>query len=122
MVDKGLVHPDCGIFFAYLAVMLIGLFIGNLFFMVTMMIVLRSVFDEEKVIALSLASFITNLFGFIPAPVIYGFFIDLCCILWNRQCPNGKFSIEIYILLDQFQNEAIVCSTTTTCSQKCSTE
>uniref|UniRef100_A0A1I7U0H2 Solute carrier organic anion transporter family member n=1 Tax=Caenorhabditis tropicalis TaxID=1561998 RepID=A0A1I7U0H2_9PELO len=95
-VDKGLVHPECDIFFAYLAVMMIGLFIGNLFFMVTMMIVLRSVFDEEKVIALSLASFITNLFGFIPAPVIYGFFIDLCCILWNRQCPNERGNCVLY--------------------------
>lgn len=41
MVNKGLVHPECDIFFAYLAVMMIGLFLGNLFFMVTMMIVLR---------------------------------------------------------------------------------
>ncbi|CAI5454875.1 unnamed protein product [Caenorhabditis angaria] len=95
-VNNGLVHPECDIFYGYLAVMLIGLFLGNLFFMVTMMIVLRSVYDEEKVIALSLASFITNIFGFIPAPVIYGFFIDLCCVLWNRQCPNEKGNCVLY--------------------------
>ncbi|CAD6187532.1 unnamed protein product [Caenorhabditis auriculariae] len=95
-VSKGLIHPTCDIFFAYFAVMFIGLFFGNLFFMVTMMIVLRSVYDDQKVIALSFASCATNLLGFIPAPIIYGSVIDLSCILWNSRCPGDKGNCVLY--------------------------
>lgn len=40
--------------------------------------------------ALSLASMATNLFGFIPAPIIFGWVIDSSCVLWNSRCKYGK--------------------------------
>ena len=46
-VIKGIVHPSCDILFGYLALMYFGLFAGNLFFMVNMMIILRSVYDDQ---------------------------------------------------------------------------
>jgi len=66
------------------------LFVGNLFFMTTMMIVLRAVVDEQKSLALSFASCITNIVGFIPAPIVFGAIIDSTCEMWNTQCETGN--------------------------------
>ncbi|CAI4233068.1 unnamed protein product [Auanema sp. JU1783] len=96
MVTKGLVHNECNQIYIYLIVIFIGLFLGNLFFMVTMMIVLRSVYDDQKVMALSLASCATNLLGFIPAPIIFGWIIDSACVMWHSRCPNDRGNCVIY--------------------------
>ncbi|GMT03456.1 hypothetical protein PENTCL1PPCAC_25630, partial [Pristionchus entomophagus] len=93
----GVIHEDCTLsFVGYLIVMFVGLFLGNLFFMTTMMIVLRSVYDDQKVIALSFASCITNLFGFIPAPLVLGWLIDRSCILWHSTCADAPGNCVIY--------------------------
>ncbi|MFH4981125.1 hypothetical protein AB6A40_007834 [Gnathostoma spinigerum] len=62
-VENGLKLKECNQIYAYVAIMFVGLFCGNLFFMANMMIVLRSVYDEQKVMALSFASCITNVLG-----------------------------------------------------------
>ncbi|KAM3728523.1 Solute carrier organic anion transporter family member 3A1 [Dirofilaria immitis] len=87
-VENGLYVIDCNAIFIYVASMFTGLFFGNLFFMTTIMVVLRSVYDNEKVLALSFASCITNIMGFIPAPIIFGWLIDEDCMLWHSRCPH----------------------------------
>ncbi|KAL3989537.1 Organic Anion Transporter Polypeptide (OATP) family protein [Acanthocheilonema viteae] len=89
-VENGLYANECNAIFIYVAVMFTGLFFGNLFFMTTMMVVLRSVYDDEKVLALSFASCITNIMGFIPAPIIFGWIIDEDCMLWHSRCPHDR--------------------------------
>uniref|UniRef100_A0A915Q0B6 Solute carrier organic anion transporter family member n=1 Tax=Setaria digitata TaxID=48799 RepID=A0A915Q0B6_9BILA len=95
-VESGLYVDECNSVFLYAAVMFTGLFLGNLFFMTTMMVVLRSVYDEEKVLALSFASCITNIMGFIPAPIIFGWIIDEDCLLWHSRCPQDHGNCVIY--------------------------
>ncbi|GMR33869.1 hypothetical protein PMAYCL1PPCAC_04064, partial [Pristionchus mayeri] len=93
----GVIHEDCTLsLIGYIIVMFVGLFLGNLFFMTTMMIVLRSVYDDQKVIALSFASCITNMLGFIPAPLLLGWLIDKSCILWHSTCPDSPGNCVIY--------------------------
>ncbi|KAF8386206.1 hypothetical protein PRIPAC_75348 [Pristionchus pacificus] len=95
----GVIHEDCTLsLVGYIIVMFVGLFLGNLFFMTTMMIVLRSVYDDQKVIALSFASCITNMLGlgFIPAPLILGWLIDRSCILWHSTCTDAPGNCVIY--------------------------
>ncbi|GMT33304.1 hypothetical protein PFISCL1PPCAC_24601 [Pristionchus fissidentatus] len=118
----GVVHEDCTLsLVGYLIVMFIGLFLGNLFFMTTMMIVLRSVYDDQKVIALSFASCITNMLvaGFIPAPLFLGWLIDRSCTLWHSTCPdsrgncvlydNDKFRIGFHASNAGLQLAAVIC-------------
>ncbi|KHN86982.1 Solute carrier organic anion transporter family member 2A1 [Toxocara canis] len=95
-VESGLYLEECNQIFAYIVLMFIGLFFGNLFFMTTMMVILRAVHDCEKVMALSFASCITNVLGFIPAPIIFGWLIDSACILWRSRCPNDHGNCIVY--------------------------
>ncbi|VDK66824.1 unnamed protein product [Onchocerca ochengi] len=95
-VESGLYLDECDGIFIYIVSMFTGLFFGNLFFMTTMMVVLRSVYDDEKVLALSFASCITNIMGFIPAPVIFGWIIDEDCLLWHSRCPHDHGNCVIY--------------------------
>ncbi|MCP9262933.1 hypothetical protein DINM_006300 [Dirofilaria immitis] len=55
-----------------------------------------SVYDNEKVLALSFASCITNIMGFIPAPIIFGWLIDEDCMLWHSRCPHDHGNCVIY--------------------------
>uniref|UniRef100_A0A1I7VEZ7 Solute carrier organic anion transporter family member n=1 Tax=Loa loa TaxID=7209 RepID=A0A1I7VEZ7_LOALO len=89
-VETGLFVDECNAVFIYVAITFTGLFFGNLFFMTTMMVVLRSVYDDEKVLALSFASCITNIMGFIPGPIIFGWIIDEDCLLWHSNCPHDR--------------------------------
>ncbi|VDM21439.1 unnamed protein product [Wuchereria bancrofti] len=95
-VETGLYMDECNAIFTYIATMFTGLFLGNLFFMTTMMIVLRSVYDDEKVLALSFASCTTNIMGFIPGPIIFGWIIDEDCLLWHSKCPHDRGNCVIY--------------------------
>ncbi|VIO88747.1 Uncharacterized protein BM_BM3495 [Brugia malayi] len=95
-VETGLYTDECNAIFIYIASMFMGLFLGNLFFMTTMMIVLRSVYDDEKVLALSFASCTTNIMGFIPGPIIFGWIIDEDCLLWHSKCPHDHGNCVIY--------------------------
>jgi len=92
----GLCSSACGRLFYYLAITWGGLFIGNLFFMSTMMVVLRCVYDDQKAIALSVASCVTNVLGFIPAPILFGWVIDSSCVTWHSRCAQDRGNCVIY--------------------------
>lgn len=51
-----------------------------------LMIVLRSVSEEERSFALGMQFVIFRLFGYIPAPILFGNMIDSTCLLWKSQC------------------------------------
>ena len=58
-------------------------------FWVTMpstMATLRSVGDEERSLAIGLQNIVIRLLGSIPGPVMFGFFIDKTCDLWDTSC------------------------------------
>uniref|UniRef100_A0A914UYY7 Uncharacterized protein n=1 Tax=Plectus sambesii TaxID=2011161 RepID=A0A914UYY7_9BILA len=94
--DLGLCSTDCGRLGLYFAITWVGLFIGNLFFMSTMMVVLRCVYDDQKAMALSVASCITNILGFIPAPILFGWLIDSACVTWHSRCTEDRGNCVIY--------------------------
>lgn len=55
-----------------------------------LMIVLRSVEEEERSFALGMQFVIFRLFGYIPAPILFGNLIDSSCLLWKSTCGEGK--------------------------------
>lgn len=55
-----------------------------------LMIVLRSVSAEERAFALGMQFVIFRIFGYIPAPILFGNMIDSTCLLWKSACgENG---------------------------------
>lgn len=51
-----------------------------------LMIVLRSVSEEERSFALGMQFVIFRIFGYIPAPILFGNLIDSSCLLWKSTC------------------------------------
>jgi len=51
-----------------------------------LMIVLRSVDEEERSFALGMQFVIFRLFAYIPSPILFGNVIDSTCVLWKSQC------------------------------------
>ncbi|VDP14814.1 unnamed protein product [Soboliphyme baturini] len=107
--------------------MFVGLFIGNIFFMTTVMVVLRSVCIEQRSLALSFATFLTNIIGFIPSPVIFGSIIDTACVAWYSLCQengncllydNAAFRIKYHVGNAAFQLLAIIAVIFTYCESK----
>ena len=58
--------------------------------MPVLMVVLRSVEEEEKAFALGIQFVIFRLFGYIPSPILFGNVIDSTCLLWKQTCQGGK--------------------------------
>ena len=47
---------------------------------------LKSVKVEEKSMAVGVQTIVARLVGGIPGPILYGYFIDNTCILWQSNC------------------------------------
>ena len=56
--------------------------------MPVLMVVLRSVDEEEKAFALGIQFVIFRLFGYIPSPILFGNVIDSTCLLWKSTCTG----------------------------------
>lgn len=61
-----------------------------------LMIVLRSVSEEERAFALGMQFVIFRLFGYIPAPILFGNLIDSSCLLWKSSCGEAGGRCLIY--------------------------
>lgn len=66
-----------------------------------LMIVLRSVNEEERSFALGMQFVIFRLFGYIPAPILFGNLIDSTCLFWKSTCgeKGGRcllYDIELF--------------------------
>merc|ERR1719150_1624471 len=56
--------------------------------MPVLMVVLRSVAEEEKAFALGIQFVIFRLFGYIPSPILFGNVIDSTCLLRKSTCEG----------------------------------
>jgi len=64
--------------------------------MPVLMIVLRSVGEEEKAFALGIQFVIFRLFGYIPSPILFGHVIDTTCLLWTQTCEGSSGRCLVY--------------------------
>ena len=64
--------------------------------MPVLMIVLRSVAEEEKAFALGIQFVIFRLFGYIPSPILFGHVIDTTCLLWTQTCQGSSGRCLMY--------------------------
>lgn len=57
---------------------------------------IRSVSEEERSFALGMQFVIFRLFGYIPAPILFGNLIDSTCLLWKSTCGEKGGRCLIY--------------------------
>jgi organic anion transporter 3A len=79
--------------------------------MPVLMVVLRSVEEEEKAFALGIQFVIFRLFGYIPRPIIFGHVIDSTCLLWKQTCEGAQGGRCLIYDIEKFRYKYIgICA------------
>lgn len=86
----------CRTIYPFLILLFFMTFIVAATQMPLLMIVLRSVSEEERSFALGMQFVIFRLFGYIPAPILFGNLIDSTCLLWKSTCGQKGGRCLIY--------------------------
>ncbi|XP_023290281.1 solute carrier organic anion transporter family member 3A1 isoform X2 [Orussus abietinus] len=92
----------CKTIFPFLILLFFMTFIVAVTQMPLLMIVLRSVSEEERSFALGMQFVIFRLFGYIPAPILFGNLIDSTCLLWKSTCGEKGGRCLLYDI-EQFR-------------------
>ncbi|XP_077990606.1 solute carrier organic anion transporter family member 3A1-like [Glandiceps talaboti] len=79
---------SCPYMWVTLAVIAIGQVVGAMGQNPGVLLVIRTVTDEDRSLSMALNIVMLRLFAFIPAPVIFGAAIDSTCVLWNKSCDR----------------------------------
>ncbi|XP_015110439.1 solute carrier organic anion transporter family member 5A1 [Diachasma alloeum] len=92
----------CKTIFPFLILLFFMTFVVAVTQMPLLMIVLRSVSEEERSFALGMQFVIFRLFGYIPAPILFGNLIDSTCLLWKSTCGEKGGRCLLYDI-EQFR-------------------
>jgi len=88
---------ECGVFIPFVVVTFILIFLTFWVTMPSTMATLRCVREQERSLALGLQNIFIRLLGTIPGPVMFGYYIDNTCTLWNKSCDeSGHGSCLLY--------------------------
>ncbi|CAH2050576.1 unnamed protein product, partial [Iphiclides podalirius] len=103
VATAGACNPPCTTIFPFLVLLFFMTFVVAVTQMPLLMIVLRSVSEEERSFALGMQFVIFRLFGYIPAPIVFGNLIDSTCILWKQSCGGEKGGRCLLYDIEQFR-------------------
>lgn len=106
IATQGPCHKPCRTIFPFLILLFFMTFIVASTQMPLLMIVLRSVEEEERSFALGMQFVIFRLFGYIPAPILFGNLIDSTCLLWKSTCGEAGGRCLMYDI-EQFRYKYI---------------
>lgn len=96
VATAGPCHKPCNTIYPFLILLFFMTFIVASTQMPLLMIVLRSVSEEERSFALGMQFVIFRVFGYIPAPILFGNLIDSSCLLWKTTCGESGGRCLIY--------------------------
>ncbi|XP_067008279.2 solute carrier organic anion transporter family member 3A1 [Anabrus simplex] len=102
VATAGPCNSPCRTIFPFLILLFFMTFIVAVTQMPLLMIVLRSVGEEERSFALGMQFVIFRLFGYIPAPILFGNLIDSTCLLWKSTCGEKGGRCLLYDI-EQFR-------------------
>ncbi|XP_054269028.1 solute carrier organic anion transporter family member 74D-like isoform X1 [Macrosteles quadrilineatus] len=89
VLTEGLCPVDCSShFLIFLVVMCILKFSGGTGRTSNFLVSVRCVDEKDKTVAMGLGLAFLSLFAFIPSPILFGYFIDLCCMVWGKTCSG----------------------------------
>ncbi|XP_052764818.1 solute carrier organic anion transporter family member 2A1-like [Mya arenaria] len=93
--DPGICATGCSMLIPYVAVSGIASLIGTSAIAPIFIIVLRSVEQNDRAMAVGLMSFLMSLVVFLPAPMVYGKIFDSFCSVWTSKC-GAKGACSLY--------------------------
>ncbi|CAH0762197.1 unnamed protein product [Bemisia tabaci] len=102
VATAGPCNSSCRTIFPFLILLFFMTFVVAVTQMPLLMIVLRSVNEEERSFALGMQFVIFRLFGYIPAPILFGNLIDSTCLLWKSTCGEKGGRCLLYDI-EQFR-------------------
>ncbi|CAG9855283.1 unnamed protein product [Phyllotreta striolata] len=102
VATAGPCNSSCHTIYPFLILLFFMTFIVAVTQMPLLMIVLRSVNEEERSFALGMQFVIFRLFGYIPAPILFGNLIDSTCLLWKSTCGEKGGRCLLYDI-EQFR-------------------
>ncbi|KAJ1532353.1 hypothetical protein ONE63_000956 [Megalurothrips usitatus] len=102
VATAGPCSSPCKTIFPFLILLFFMTFVVAVTQMPLLMIVLRSVNEEERSFALGMQFVIFRLFGYIPAPILFGNLIDSTCLLWKQTCGEKGGRCLLYDI-EQFR-------------------
>jgi len=93
---RGACPSKCGTLVPFMVVLFLSTLLVAATQMPLLMVVLRSVREEEKAFALGIQFVIFRLFGYIPSPIIFGHVVDSTCLLWKETCSGADGRCLLY--------------------------
>merc|ERR1719357_1142858 len=90
VATKGPCYTPCDMILPFMILLFFMTLLVAITQMPVLMIVLRSVAEEEKAFALGIQFVIFRLFGYIPSPILFGNVIDSTCLLWKSTCKGEE--------------------------------
>ncbi|CAG0883537.1 unnamed protein product [Darwinula stevensoni] len=90
VATAGACASACEAILPFLLLLLVMTFLVAVTQMPLLMIILRSVEEEERSFALGLQFVMFRLLGYVPSPIVFGNVIDTTCLLWKEGKCGGK--------------------------------
>ncbi|KAH3883708.1 solute carrier organic anion transporter family member 2A1-like isoform X1 [Dreissena polymorpha] len=97
--SPGLCETTCGMLYPYLVNNVIGAFLGTLGMMPGFIVMLRSVSEGDKSMAVGFSSLMSTICGWFLGPIVFGKLIDTACVIWSASC-SGKGACALYDNID----------------------
>merc|ERR1719275_364545 len=88
VASSGTCNSQCQMIMPFMVLLFFMTLLVAVTQMPVLMVVLRSVAEEEKAFALGIQFVIFRLFGYIPSPILFGHVIDSTCLLWKSTCDG----------------------------------
>ncbi|WAR03470.1 SO2A1-like protein [Mya arenaria] len=98
-VSPGLCETSCDMLYPYLINNVFGAFLGTLGMMPGFIVMLRSVSEADKSMAVGFSSLLSTLCGWFAGPVVFGIVIDSACRIWSASC-SGQGACALYDNID----------------------
>ncbi|XP_071105324.1 solute carrier organic anion transporter family member 2B1-like [Haliotis cracherodii] len=98
-VSPSFCESGCPYLYPYVASTAVYALAGSTAVIPIYLVLIRSVAEKDKSMAVGLFSFSFSVFAFIPGPIVYGKIIDTTCIIWNYACGK-RGSCALHDLVD----------------------
>ncbi|XP_053376208.1 solute carrier organic anion transporter family member 2B1-like [Mercenaria mercenaria] len=95
----GLCETSCVMLYPYLVNNIFGAFLATLGMMPGFIVMLRSVSELDKSLAVGFTSLLSTICGWFAGPVVFGSIVDTACIIWSASC-SGQGACALYDNVD----------------------
>ncbi|XP_014783104.1 solute carrier organic anion transporter family member 2A1 isoform X2 [Octopus bimaculoides] len=91
----GICEDGCGSLYMFITMFFVADLVMTIDIVPTYLIMIRTQYEKNKAVAMGFGSFVLSIFGFLPAPALFGQLIDTACSIWEYNCGQ-KGSCQLY--------------------------